>query len=160
MFVFGSQVLLQKHILTLERGILDRSGPNKSCGPANFRLTSVDHLNRSKRGNLSLGKVCSICFSEIGLEIFGNVWGNFGKTHPKLCLEPPSSEQRPRLAFRFGRSETFRTVGNRSPSNGTALPLPYPVSRPRGNARCASADRSVHGLHVALRPALRWDPRS
>ena len=154
MFVFGSQVLLQKHILTLERGILDRSGPNKSCGPANFRLTSVDHLKRSKRGNFSLGKVCSICFSEICLQNFGHFWGEFRKKKtPKLCLEPPSSEQRPRLASRCGRSETFRTVGNRSPASGTALPLPYPVSRPRGYARCACVERSKH---AALRHPCAW----
>ena len=83
MFVFGSQVLLQKHILTLERGILDRSGPNKSCGPANFRLTSVDHLKRSKRGNFSLGKVCSICFSEICLQNFEHFWGEFRRRRKK-----------------------------------------------------------------------------
>ena len=37
---------------------------------------------------------------------------NFGKNKPKLCLELPSSVQRLRLASRFGRSETFRAVGN------------------------------------------------
>ena len=75
--------MLQKHILTLERGILDRSGPNKSCGPANFRLTSVDHLKRSKRGNFSLGKVCSICFSEICLQNFEHFWGEFRRRRKK-----------------------------------------------------------------------------
>ena len=78
--------MLQKHILTLERGILDRSGPNKSCGPANFRLTSVDHLKRSKRGNFSLGKVCSICFSEICLENFGHLWGEFRRRKKTKAL--------------------------------------------------------------------------
>ena len=78
--------MLQKHILTLELGILDRSGPNKSCGPANFRLTSVDHLKRSKRGNFSLGKVCSICFSEICLENFGHLWGEFRRRKKTKAL--------------------------------------------------------------------------
>ena len=91
------------------------------------------------------------------MEIFGHFWGEFRKKKtPKLCLEPPSSEQRPRLASQFGRSETFRTVGNRSPASGTALPLPYPVSRPRGYARCAFPRGRAYPLRPALRQPSAW----
>ena len=91
------------------------------------------------------------------MEIFGHFWGEFRKKKtPKLCLEPPSSEQRPRLASRLGRSETFRTVGNRSPASGTALPLPYPVSRPRGYARCAFPRGRAYPLRPALRQPSAW----